>query len=100
MSTDMTVANTIVQQLGGNRFKVMTGAKNFLGGSNYLSFRLPKAKDGINYVKITLDDSDTYIMEFGRVHGTTYKIIETLSGVYNDMLQEFFIEKTGLYTHL
>ena len=29
MSTDMRVAETILSQLGGNRFRVMTGAKNF-----------------------------------------------------------------------
>ena len=100
MSTDMTVANTILQQMGGNRLKVMTGAKNFLGSADHLSFRLPKAKDGINYVKVTLDASDTYTMEFGRVYGTTYKVIDKIVGVYNDMLQACFTDKTGLYTHL
>ena len=28
--TDMTVAKTILEQLGGNKFRMMTGAKNLL----------------------------------------------------------------------
>ena len=100
MGTDMTVATTILQQLGGNRFKAMTGAKNLAGGVNYLSFRLPKAKDGINYIKIALDASDTYTLEFGRVHGAAYNVKHTTSGIYNDMLQDCFTQHTGLYTNL
>jgi hypothetical protein len=41
----------------------MTGAKNFAGSENSLSFRIPGsgfAGDGINAVHITLDPSDTY----------------------------------------
>ena len=41
MATDLTVANTILQQLGGNKFRVMTGAKNFVGSNDALTFRLP-----------------------------------------------------------
>ena len=35
------VAETILAQLGGRKFQVMTGAKYFLGGADYLQFKLP-----------------------------------------------------------
>ena len=38
----MTTAATILEQLGGNKFRAMTGAKNFLDGGSYLSFHLPR----------------------------------------------------------
>jgi hypothetical protein len=61
------VSNTILQQLGGWQFLSMTGAKNLVAHDNGLSFKLPHgfAKDGINYVRITLDRNDTYTMLFG-----------------------------------
>lgn len=99
----MKVADIILQQIGGNKFIVMTGAKNFLSHNNQaLSFQLPSrfAKQGINYVKITLNDSDTYDMEFGKRWGRKYDVINTVDGVYCDMLQSIFTEVTGLDTHL
>jgi hypothetical protein len=102
--TDKSVALTILQQLGGNKFTVMTGARNLIAIESGLSFRLPGAsgftKQGINYVKITLDADDTYTMEFGRVRGMTYKVLKTHNGIYFDQLQEIFTSETGLATHL
>lgn len=62
---DITVSKTILEQLGGRRFIAMTGARDLIGGTNYLMFRLPRglAKNGINKVKITLDWTDTYVVE-------------------------------------
>lgn len=100
----MTVADTILQQLGGRRFILMTGAKNLLNHSkeNALSFRIPgtMTHHKINYVKITLTPSDTYTMEFGRIYGTRYTVIEIVEGVYCDMLTDIFTSKTGLETSL
>jgi len=97
------IAKTILEQLGGHQFVVMTGAKNLTSLGNGLSFKLPGAgftKNGINYVKIILDPSDTYTVEFGRTRGTEYKIINTLNDIYFDVLQEVFTRETGLNTHL
>ncbi|EES0484193.1 hypothetical protein ACN662_005697, partial [Escherichia coli] len=64
------VATEILNQLGGNRFIAMTGAKNFAyfdeDGECGLSFRLPSkfAMNGINLVKIKLTFSDTYQVTF------------------------------------
>jgi hypothetical protein len=38
--TDLTVAKTILAQLGGERFVMMTGATNFVGGADSLAFRV------------------------------------------------------------
>lgn len=104
---DLAIAKTILEQLGGRRFTVMTGAKNFLGSEEEksLSFTLPRnfAKDGINRVKITLDPTDTYTVEFGKItyrHPYKYAVVETVPGVYDTNLQSVFTKVTGLDTHL
>lgn len=102
--TDMTVSKTILEQLGGNKFIVMTGAKNFVGGNNTLSFRLPGGagfcKEGINGVRVTLTAMDDYTVEFIKIRKFEVKTIKTVEGVYCDNLQAVFTEATGLYTSL
>lgn len=99
--SDMTVATTILQQLGGRRFIVMTGAKHIGGTADALSFKLPKRQGNpVNYVRITLTPADTYDVEFSRVHGLQYTIIHKTEGIYNDQLQELFTRYTGLQTSL
>jgi hypothetical protein len=100
---NLTVATTILAQLGGNHFRVMTGAKNFIGGENDLSFRLPGsgfAKDGINHVRITLTPLDLYDIEFSRVRGRSVKMLHRETGIYFDQLREVFRLHTGLHTSL
>ena len=62
--TDMTVAKTILEQLGGNKFRVMTGAKNFGARDNSLSMRIGRNSSNTNYLKITLNSMDTYDKKF------------------------------------
>ena len=50
MSADMRVAEEILRQLGGNRFRVMTGAKNFSGTDNSLRMRIGRNKTNANYM--------------------------------------------------
>jgi hypothetical protein len=101
MSTNKEIATTILQQLGGNRFIAMTGAKNFLAVEAGLTFQIPQ-KNNINKVNITLDVDDTYRMTFYKfsMKNLTTKIIYTVGGVYFDQLQKIFTEQTGLETHL
>lgn len=101
--TDMTVANTILAQLGGPKFRAMTGAKHFVGDKDTLSFQLPArfAKDGINAVRVKLDASDTYTVTFLKI-GRNYKhtTVREVEGVYADSLQNVFENTTGLHTSL
>lgn len=97
---DQTVALEILRQLGGNRFKVMTGAESFSSGEKMLSFRLKSNPKKIKGVRITLDPSDTYTMEFLSIRNMEVKTVSKAEGIYCDMLQETFTDHTGLYTSL
>jgi hypothetical protein len=108
----MRVADIILQQLGGNKFVVMTGSKNFLSDGNTLRMSLAKNGSKANRLEITLEADDTYTMRFykytaGRLNKKTFSWTEdkveevsTVDGVYCDMLQPIFTQVTGMYTHL
>lgn len=99
MATDMTVAKTILAQLGGRGFELMTGARNFTGSDNALTFHLPAnfAKNKARGVRITLEPSDTYTVEFLYWRGIQPpKTISRHEDIYNDMLRELFERETGL----
>lgn len=93
--TDMTVAKTILSQLGGARaLGVMTGAYGYAGGDDFLSFRWKvRGRDGIKAVRITLDPSDTYTI---RLYTLTGRLVDTLTDVYNDGLVDAIERRTGL----
>ena len=102
------IAQTILEQLGGRRFSIMTGAKAFMSCPDpALSFQLPGkpgyVKGGINYVKITLRN-DLYDMEFSRIAGPAKRFVKTnkatFKGIFADQLQTIFTRATGLDTHL
>jgi hypothetical protein len=100
-NTNMAVAETILEQLGGGRFIAMTGARNFVGTDNALHFALPrKARDGSNKVRITLMPSDTYLIETFAVRGSTVKACSERDLIYADMLREAFTSITGLAVSL
>lgn len=98
--TDMTVANTILKQLGGNRFIAMTGAKNLLGDESSLQFSIGRgATCGINKVKIELA-ADVYRMTFYKIRGTDVKAIRSLDMVYAEQLAQNFTDITGFDTRI
>lgn len=98
--TDKTVAVTILQQLGGNKFIAMTGAKNFYALDNGMGCKIGRNSKGVNHLKIILNAMDTYDMEFIRVRNDKITVVSKANDVYFDMLQEVFTEHTGLYTRL
>lgn len=100
-----TVANTILEQLGGaSRLKAMIGAHSFHKEGKILIFKWKaKAHKGAKAVRITLEPSDTYKMEFfAQAPAPTFevKITATYEDVYNDQLVEIFERETGLYLSL
>jgi len=96
-----TVASTILEQLGGRRFIAMTGSTGFIGRDDGLSFRVKaRTTNAANAVRVTLDPTDLYTVEFVSVRGTKVRIVSVHSGVYADRLQALFTEQTGLYTRL
>jgi len=101
--TDLTVANTILEQLGGRRFLAMTGAKNLSGTDDSLVFALPRNPRHVTHVRVRLDPSDTYTVTFWKLglgHKNSMEIIGEESNVYDDNLQTVFTAGTGLYTTL
>ena len=98
------VAQTILSQLGGNRFIAMTGCSNFLSDTNSLSFKLPRGVDNkATHCTITLDASDTYTVEFVKcnMRAAVYRqVVAETSMVYAESLTELFTAATGLYTSL
>ena len=101
LEIDMSVATTILNQLGGNKFRVMTGAKNFIDHGNALSMRIGRNSSNSNYLKITLNDSDLYDVRFSKVTKMgEEKSVREFNDVYNDMLVEIFESHTGMYTSL
>lgn len=110
----MTVAQTILDQLGGNRFIVMTGSSNFVEDktTNTLRMNLAKNASKANRLSITLNPDDTYTMRFWRYTAPRWsnktfsysdakiKEVKTFSGIYFDQMQRLFTEVTHLYTSL
>lgn len=61
------IAVEILNQLSGNKFIAMTGAKSFVWlGKGSLILKQPSnfARNNINLVRIKLEPSDTYNIEF------------------------------------
>ena len=97
-------AQITLEQLGGDKFIVMTRARNLAFNSDgSLSFKLP-AKWGCNYVKITLNGLDLYDMEFRQLRivkrELTNRLISEHNNVYFDMIRGIFEKETGLRTSL
>ncbi len=109
----MSVAEMILQQLGGHRFVVMTGAKQLIEDGDSLRMTIGKNSSKANRLTVTLDRvTDTYKMRFyrytaGRLNKKTYawtpdKVAEVaeFDNVYCDQLQDLFTQVTGMYTSL
>lgn len=98
----LTVANTILQQLGGAVIlRVLIGAHSFTGGKDRLTFKIKaKANQGIRAINIILTPADTYTVEFYRIKGIEVKKVEMVEDVYCDELRSVIERVTGLYLSL
>lgn len=94
----MNTAHTILEQLGGQRFIAMTGARDFVDCGDTLRFKLPRgfAGRGINLVSIKLEANDTYTVLFQRYRKLHVATVETVENVYADTLRRTFTTHTGL----
>lgn len=95
----MEVANTIIQRIG-RRALYMIGAKDLVGGNNYLAFKVMRNAKGISGIRITLDASDTYTVEFLKFSKCEVKTVSQFEGVYFDQLRDLIESETGLFTSL
>ena len=94
-------AQTLLNQLGGNRFKAMVGAKDFGIGSDGLHFKIGRNAKSISHVVIDLDrGKDLYDIKFLRVRAGKIKVVKKLKGIYADQLGEIFKRYTGMNVRL
>lgn len=98
MSLD--VANTIRDQLGGGTL-AMLGAKDLVGDENSLQFAI-RGCPTVNKIRIVLDPSDTYIVEFWKCsrRSINFAPVASVSDVYADSLHNVIEAHTGLRTRL
>ena len=99
--SDMRVANTILEQLGGRRFIAMTGSSNFGGFENSLSMRLTRNKLSATHLTINFDayrhlhhDVRSYSQVRDEDCSRTYRC------VFRPASKSLFTAQTGLYTRL
>jgi hypothetical protein len=96
LMTDMTVARSILDQLGGERFVAITGARELVGSADSLTFKIGVNPKRVSQVRVTLTSADLYSVTFFRIG----KAPQIESDVYSNMLEAVFSERTGLYTQL
>jgi phage/plasmid primase-like uncharacterized protein len=94
------IAQTILAQLGGNKFLAMTGAQCLAGAAD-LTVKLPKLSR-LSCVVIELDQAtDTYRFQGYRGRGVGLcKYGPTLDGLHADQLAKTFELHTGLAVSL
>jgi hypothetical protein len=95
-------AHEILNQLGGRRFIMMTGSKNFFYDNNGHTIQMDLARNisGANRLRITLAANDTYRVQFFKVRKFEAVTVAKFDDVYCDMLRDIFTKVTGLYTSL
>ena len=99
-------ANVLFRQLGGNRFRAMTGAKDFMKDGNSLRMKIMKNNTGGNHLIITLNPNDLYDMRFEshRLNRKTYELTIKVKAEEKNIpasdLQRVFTRLSGLYTRM
>lgn len=96
------VAETILNHLGGRRFCLTSGATDFTGSADALSFRLPRpAQNGINGVRIACE-RDLYTIEFWRLaeRFDNRVLVQKSEDIGVDDLCRVFAETTGVEVDL
>ena len=97
----MSVANEIYRTLGGHKFVVMTGAKNFIDLKNGIRMKIGRNKTNANFFEVVLNSMDTYDVCFAKLTSLgEYKSVKEYKNVYNDSLVSLFESHTGMYTSL
>lgn len=109
---DNQIVDTMVAQLGGREFMLMTGSKPHYKDATdravTICFKLKRQcnQSKANFLLLSYDrGKDTYVMEFRyfRIKKDLSEVRETVEkfeDVYCDQLQELFTEVTGMYTRL
>ncbi len=98
---EMPAAWAIYNQLGGNQFATMVGAKDHVASDDGLRFRFGRNASKSSRCEIRVDGgSDTYTVLFYHLLKGHLVIDESFEFVYADGLREVFERHTGMATHL
>ena len=102
--SNLQVAETIINQLGGSRkLAAMIGARDFVGSSDSVQFKF-KGSRKANTARIVLDPNDTYTLELWKINTNPRNFrsdqVFSSSGLYADALRPTFERETGLYLSL
>ena len=89
-----------LRQLGGNKFIVMTGAKNLVAGGDSLSFRVGRNCKGISGILIKLNVLDLYDITAYQIRKGKVKEVAGEENIYAEDLQPAFTRLTGMDAHL
>ena len=101
MENNLTIAKTIIQQLGGNKFIAMTGARNIFADGQGVTMQIMKNKSKAKYLTIQLNSLDLYDMQFKSIDKDFNLIIKAeKQNVYAEDLETIFTNITGLNTRL
>ncbi len=91
------IAQTIIDQLGGNKFVAMTGAHQFTHMPSGVTFRIGANAKKVTHLRITLTGDDDYTMEFQSIRGLKpIKMIDHAFEIMADTLASTFARKTGM----
>ena len=99
------VIETMINQLGGTKFFIMTGSKpqykDISTDSPLIALKLTKNNSKANYLTIQyIRSTDLYKMEFIKMNIKERKIVSSYDNIYSDQLTEIFESETGLRTTL
>jgi hypothetical protein len=95
----------LLEQLGGNQFCMMVGVKGrnhdvmVSNSLNYVRIKFKGSKVA-NIMYVTLNERDTYNVQFGKYRGDIYKVVSDHKNIYDDQLRGLFEKTTLLRTSL
>ena len=90
----MKVYETILQQLGGNMFIAMTGARLFHDGEKFIA--KIKGSKQYNHIEISLNSLDLYDIRFVKIGQYEVKKDETFNNIYFDGMKSLIEQETNL----
>ena len=99
MNDELFVARTIMQQLGGTQFVVMTNARWMPDGKNGVFIKF-KGSRKANRMSIKLNGKDLYDVKFYRVWGDKTSVVDEMNDAFAETLRPHFESVTGLRTKL
>ena len=96
LTRDQEIAAQILVYFGGRQNLIsLVGAHQFVAIENGLQFRYKLCRKH-NTLRIKLNGRDLFDVEFWKITPKTCKIVAEFSNYYFDMLQDLFVEETGL----